>query len=144
MEPKETVILVAEDDAMVRNLVGLMLSKEGYTVLTAKDGQEAFEICGKFKYPIHLILTDVTMPRMNGLDFAERCVQKRPGTKVMVMSGETAEAVLNKNTPVAFLPKPFMPPTLIRCVQLLLTSEFKGICYESDLVAAAEESSARS
>ena len=144
MEPKETVILVAEDDAMVRNLVGLMLSKEGYAVLTAKDGQEAFEICGKFKYPIHLILTDVTMPRMNGLDFAERCVQKRPEIKVMVMSGETAEAILNENTPVAFLPKPFMPPTLIRCVQLLLTSEFKGICYESDLITAAEESSARS
>ena len=78
MEPKETVILVAEDEGVVRNVVVLMLSKEGYAVLTAKDGQEAFEIRRQFKDPIHLLLTDLTMPRMNGLDLAERVLQKEP------------------------------------------------------------------
>src|SRR5215813_6675740 len=66
MEPNETVILLAEDDAAVRNLVALMLSKEGYAVLTANDGQEALEICDKFTDPIHMLLTDVRMPRMSG------------------------------------------------------------------------------
>lgn len=134
MDPKETVILLAEDDPVIRNLVRLMLSKEGYSVLTANDGLEAIEICRRFKDPIHLLLTDKTMPRMNGLELAEGIQKKRSGIKIMIMSGETAEAILNKNIPDAFLPKPFMPPTLLTCVRRLLTSDFKGICQESDLL----------
>ena len=129
MEQKETVILVAEDEPVVRNLVRLMLSKEGYAVLAAKDGQEALEICRQFKDQIHLLLTDVRMPRMNGLDLAERVLQKKPGIKVMMMSGDTADTIRKENMPDAFLQKPFMPPTLLRCVQRLLTSEFKGVCH---------------
>jgi two-component system cell cycle sensor histidine kinase/response regulator CckA len=132
MEPKETVILLAEDDPVIRNLVRLMLSKEGYSVLTANDGQEALEICRTFKDPIHLLLTDKTMPRMNGLKLAESVLKKRSEIKIMIMSGETAETILNDNTPGAFLSKPFMPPTLLTCVRRLLTSEeFRGICHES-------------
>ena len=134
MEAKETVILLAEDDPVVRNLIGLMLSKEGYSVLTANDGQEAFEICRRFKDPIHLLLTDKTMPQMNGLELAESILKKRSEIKIMIMSGETAEMILSKNTPNAFLSKPFMPPTLLTCVRRLLASEFKGICQESDLL----------
>ena len=133
MEGEGTVVLLAEDEPVVRNLVGLMLSKEGYSVLTAKDGQEALEICRSFKDPIHLLLTDKTMPRMSGLELAESVLRKRPEIKVMIMSGETPDTILKENTPDAFLQKPFMPPTLLRCVQRLLTSEFKGICHESDL-----------
>ena len=134
MEPKETVILLAEDDPVVRNLVRLMLSKEGYSVFTANDGQEAIEIRRRFKDPIHLLVTDKTMPRMNGLELAESVLKKRSEIKIMVMSGETAETILNNNTPDAFLPKPFTRPTLLTCVQRLLTSEFKGICQELDLL----------
>jgi two-component system, cell cycle sensor histidine kinase and response regulator CckA len=134
MEAKETVVLLAEDDPVVRNLVSLMLSKEGYAVLTANDGQEALEICRRFKHPIQLLLTDKTMPRMNGLELAESVLRKRPEIKIMIMSGETADTILNKNTPDAFLAKPFMPPTLLVCVRRLLASEFKGICQESDLL----------
>jgi CheY-like chemotaxis protein len=133
VEPKETCILLAEDEAVVRNLVGLMLSREGYSVLTANDGQEALELCTSFKAPIHMLLTDVTMPRMTGLELAERVQKKRSDIKVMIMSGETAQTVLKENALDAFLQKPFMPPTLLRCVQRLLTSDFKGICYEADL-----------
>ena len=134
MEPKETVILLAEDDAAVRNLVTLMLLKEGYAVLAANDGQEALDICRQFKEPIHLLLTDKTMPRMTGVELAEQVLRKRSEIKILIMSGETPDAVLNQNIPDAFLRKPFMPPTLLKCVQRLLDSEFKGICYESDLL----------
>ena len=134
MEVNETVILLAEDEAVVRNLVRLMLEKEGYALLTANDGQEALEICEKFADPIHLLLTDVQMPRMNGLELAERVREQRPEIKVMMMSGQTTTTILEKNTPHAFLKKPFIPPTLLRCVQRVLKSSFRGVCHESDLL----------
>jgi len=134
MKPKETVILLAEDDSLIRNLVRLMLSEQGYSVLTAKDGEEALEICRNFKDAIHLLLTDKTMPRMNGLELAEQIQKKRSEIKILIMSGETADTVINQNTPGAFLQKPFTPPTLLKCVQRVLDSEFKGICDESDLL----------
>jgi CheY-like chemotaxis protein len=133
MEPRETVILLAEDDAAVRNLVALMLSREGYAVLAANDGQEALDICRQHKDSIHLLLTDVTMPRMTGVELAEQVQKKRSEIKILIMSGETAETVLNQNSLDAFLQKPFMPPTLLKCVQRLLDSDFKGVCYEADL-----------
>jgi CheY-like chemotaxis protein len=134
MEPKKTIILLAEDDAAVRNLVALMLSKEGYAVLAANDGQEALDICRQFNGPIHLLLTDKTMPGMTGTELAERVLKKRSEIKILIMSGETTDAVLNQNTLDAFLVKPFMPSTLLKCVQRLLDSEFKGVCDESDLL----------
>lgn len=130
MEPKETVILVAEDDAIVRNLVRLVLSQEGYAVLTANDGQEALEICEQFKGPIHLILTDVSMPLLDGLELAERVRILRPEIKIVVMSGQTMTTILEENVPDAFLLKPFVPPTLLICIQRVLTSGFKGVCDE--------------
>ena len=90
LKPSETVILLAEDDTLVRNLVRLMLSKEGYAVLTANDGLEALVICERFTDPIHLLLTDVGMPRMSGLDLAERVRKLRPDTKIIIMSATTA------------------------------------------------------
>src|SRR5215472_9939254 len=117
MEANKTVILLAEDDATVRNLVALMLFKEGYAVLAANDGQEALDICRQFKDPIHLLLSDKTMPRMTGAELAEQVLKKRSEIKILLMSGETPDAILNQNTPDAFLRKPFMPPTLLKCVQ---------------------------
>jgi CheY-like chemotaxis protein len=134
MEANETVILLAEDDVLVRNLVQLMLSKEGYVVLASKDGQEAREICDKFADPINLLLTDVNMPRMNGPELAQMVQECRPETRIMIMSGQTATTILEKNMPHAFLRKPFMPPTLLQCVQRVLTSSFRGICHESDVL----------
>ena len=83
MEPKKTVILLAEDDPVVRNLVSLMLSKEGYSVLTANDGQEAFEICRRFKDPIHLLLTDKTMPRMTVWSLRKAFSRKDPKSRLL-------------------------------------------------------------
>jgi CheY-like chemotaxis protein len=84
----ETVILVAEDDPVVRNLVTVMLESEGYAVLAANDGQEALELCESFKHPIHLLLTDVRMPGMDGLTLAERARVQRPDIKIILMSGD--------------------------------------------------------
>jgi two-component system cell cycle sensor histidine kinase/response regulator CckA len=134
MKPTETVILVAEDEPVVRNLIGLMLSKEGYAVLTGNDGQEALEVCEKFKHPIHLLLTDVEMPRMNGLALAERVREQRPEIKIVMMSGTTRMTILTENTPDAFLSKPFIPPTLLQCLKKVLESSFRGLCHENDVL----------
>jgi two-component system cell cycle sensor histidine kinase/response regulator CckA len=120
--PQETVILLAEDDAIVRNLIRTMLAKEGYAVLTANDGAEALEICAAFKDPIHLLLTDVRMPRLDGWALAKSVREVRPEVKVIVMSGFTADTIRAENVPDAFLRKPFIPPTLLKCVQKVLAS----------------------
>ena len=122
--PKDTVILLAEDEALVRNLVQLMLNREGYAVLAANDGQEALEICEAFKDPIHLLLTDVRMPRMDGMELKRRVLALRPNVRVIVMSSETAQIIALENTPDAFLRKPFIPPTLLKCVQRVLAEDF--------------------
>ena len=130
LEAGETVILLADDDPLVRNLIQLMLVKERYVVLTAGDGQEALEIFDKFKHPIHLLLTDVRMPRMDGWTLAEIVRKERPDIKIIVISGETATTIAQQNPADAFLRKPFIPPTLLQCIQRVLAGGFKGVCQD--------------
>lgn len=130
VDPTDKVILLADDDPLVRNLIQLMLVKERYVVLTAGDGQEALEMCDKFNEPIHLLLTDVRMPRMDGWTLAERIRERRPEIKIIVISGETATTIAEQNPADAFLRKPFIPPTLLRCIQRVLAAGFKGVCED--------------
>ena len=130
MAPSATVILLAEAEALVRNLIQLMLTKEGYAVLAAKDGQEALELSAAFKDPIHLLLTDTRMPRMDGIELKALVRAQRPEIKVIVMSGNIANIIAIKNTPDAFLRKPFIPPTLLKCVQRVLVEAYSGVCEE--------------
>jgi two-component system cell cycle sensor histidine kinase/response regulator CckA len=126
----ETVILLSEDDPVVRNLVRTMLTREGYATLTANDGEEALEICKAFADPIHLLLTDITMPRMDGWTLTKHVRQLRPEIKVIIMSGQTTDTIREGNTPDAFLRKPFIPPTLLKCVQRVLASTCPVECEE--------------
>jgi CheY-like chemotaxis protein len=119
----ETVILLAEDEPVVRNLVRTMLCQSGYAVLTANDGAEALAICKAFTNEIHLLLTDVNMPLVDGLKAAAAVRSKRPGIKVIIMSGNTIETIRAENRLDAILRKPFIPPTLLECVQRVLTSK---------------------
>lgn len=128
MKPGETIILVAEDDPIVRNLVQLMLSKAGFILLVGSDGQEALDLCRAFADQIHLLLTDVRMPRLDGMTLAERVRAERPDIKIIAMSGETATIIRERNVPDAFLRKPFIPPTLLQCIQRVLEESFTGVC----------------
>ena len=118
--PGETVILLAEDEVLIRNLVGTMLIREGYGVLSAANGREAFEICETFKDPINLLLTDVRMPEMDGLELAQRVKAFRPEVKIILMSGQMDNAIISGNRPDAFLRKPFVRPTLLKSIQAVL------------------------
>jgi CheY-like chemotaxis protein len=128
--PNEIVILLAEDEPVVRNLVRTMLTQVGYAVLTANDGAEALAICKAFIDEIHLLLTDVEMPQVDGLQAAAAIRSLRPEIKVIVMSGQTIETIRSENRPDAFLRKPFIPPTLLKCVRKVLASEGPVECEQ--------------
>jgi two-component system cell cycle sensor histidine kinase/response regulator CckA len=110
----ETVLLV-EDEAGVRELVRKMLERHGYHILRAKDGAEAIAIEERHEGPIHLLLTDIVMPGLNGPDLAQHLVRRRPAMEVLYMSGFAHHVALgfgSVSERTAFLPKPFASETL--------------------------------
>ena len=113
-------ILVVEDEKEVRNLAARILEKQGFRVLEASQGEEALSLCGKYKEPIHLLLTDVVMPKMGGRDAAKRCRQLHPETKVLYMSGYTDNAIAHYGVldeGIEYLQKPFTVEALLRKVR---------------------------
>ena len=118
----ETILMV-EDEEGVRSLVQLALRTGGYNVLQTTDAESALETCAAYDGPIHLLLTDVVMPRMSGPVVAAKVVALRPGIKVLYMSGYTGDAVvhhgvLSENMP--FIQKPFSPLALRRKIREVL------------------------
>ncbi len=104
------VILLVEDDDQVRNLTNTILKRQGYTVLVAQNGNEALAALELHEKPVHLLLTDVVMPGMNGKELFIRAAERHPDLKVLFMSGYPAgviasRGVLDEGT--AFIQKPF-------------------------------------
>lgn len=116
-------ILLAEDNEQVRDLARSILEMHGYTILTAENGQEALGILENHDGPLHLLLTDVVMPVMNGRALFARAAQSHPDLKVLYMSGYTDNViahrgVLDENT--AFIQKPFTIHALTAKVREIL------------------------
>jgi PAS domain S-box-containing protein len=110
-------VLVVEDQEEVRKLTKRVLEGRGYTVLAARNGAEALEILAQHPSRIHLMITDVVMPGMNGREVAQLACARRSDLKVLFVSGYTGEAVLQHRlleAGVAFLQKPFTPDVLAR------------------------------
>jgi DNA-binding response OmpR family regulator len=109
MPPAENgkTILLAEDEQHVRTFVLAMLKGCGYHVIVASDGQDALERAKQFGGTIHLLLSDVEMPRMTGVELATQFQHDRPEAKILLMSGlDSGMLLLNEGW--QFLPKPFM------------------------------------
>jgi CheY-like chemotaxis protein len=116
-------ILVVDDEGTVRRLVCRILRLRGYTVLEAPRGAEALRICHEHAGPIHLLLTDILMPEMNGPTLAERVGALRPHTRVLYMSGYVDGTVLARfdlKTDMTFIQKPFAPDALAHKVREVL------------------------
>ena len=118
----ETVLLV-EDEAGVRALLRYTLRLYGYTVLEAQDGQEALAIADQHSGTIHLIVTDMVMPRLTGREVVARLQPGRPTMKTLYMSGYTRDTRADcstVNTSHPLLQKPFTPDELLRTVRQIL------------------------
>jgi len=101
-------ILVVEDDSSVRKIAVQILMNQGYNVLVAESGGDALLICEQEKNPIHLVLTDVLMPKMSGPELIERLKKVRKDFKVLYMSGYTEKHVLKGlDKELNFIQKPF-------------------------------------
>jgi two-component system cell cycle sensor histidine kinase/response regulator CckA len=118
----ETVLLV-EDDEMVRRLVRESLVRSGYKVMDTSDPLEARRLSDSYRGRIHLLITDVVMPKISGRELAQELQKKRGTMKILYMSGYTDNAIVNTgilHKEVAFLQKPFTPAALTEKVRDVL------------------------
>jgi CheY-like chemotaxis protein len=127
-EPSATArgetILVVEDQDDVRALTRRNLERCGYTLLEARSGAEALEVSQRHRGRIHLMVTDVVMPNMSGLEVAKRLAASRPDMKTLFMSGYTDDAVVRHGLPPGgggILQKPFNAATLAARVRDMLS-----------------------
>lgn len=118
----ETVLVVEDEDA-VRHLVVLMLRSLGYRVLEAGDGHEAITLASAYDGPIHLVLTDVVMPRMSGLELVKQLRPVRKNLKVLYMSGFTDGRLLDQGLLESgddLILKPYTRESLARKIRKVL------------------------
>jgi len=120
----ETILLV-EDEAGVRALTREFLKVSGYAVLEAKDGFEALEEASKYSGKIHLLLTDMVMPRMSGSELAARMKTARPDTEILYMTGYAEYMAGGASAPQEFsiLQKPFSVSSLVEKIRAVLADK---------------------
>jgi CheY-like chemotaxis protein len=122
--PKGTeTILLVEDEDLVRHLSSQILEESGYTVIEARNGLHALEICEQENYKFDLLMTDVVMPQMGGRELAEKLKSKLPGIKLLFTSGYTDDAIVRHGiieTNTSFIQKPFSPEDLSNKIREIL------------------------
>jgi two-component system, cell cycle sensor histidine kinase and response regulator CckA len=121
--PPRATILLVEDEPAVRRATARLLARQGYVVLSAEDGMRALEVGESHTGPIHLLLTDVVMPRLSGHEVAKALAKQRPDMLIAYMSGysddpEVARQVAQHRA--AFIRKPFEVDDLLRDVEAML------------------------
>jgi two-component system cell cycle sensor histidine kinase/response regulator CckA len=119
----DETILVVEDEAEVRKVAVRMLRGQGYKVLEAPQGVDAFRICAEHDGTIHLLLTDVVMPKMGGRELVGKLASLRPGIKVLYMSGYTDNSIVHHGILMEgtnYIQKPFTLEGLARKVREVL------------------------
>ncbi len=112
-------ILLAEDEEAIRTLLQAILEPEGYKLLVAEDGQAAWDLSRTYRGKIDLILTDIVMPRMTGVELAEKVTRERPNIKVLLLSGYDLQIRVPR-TDWQFFSKPYLPQQLLKKIEDML------------------------
>lgn len=118
MNAEPRTILVVDDDRQIVRLIEKMLRPQGVIVLSTNLPSEALRICEE--QPVHVLISDVMMPEMDGARLAERFLKLRPDGRVVLISGQARAPSLAKQPNVRFLAKPFFPSTLVQELRDLL------------------------
>jgi len=132
----ETILLV-EDQPELLDLNQAMLEMLGYRVLAAGKASEALSLAEKNVDKIHMLMTDVVMPEMNGLILSQRLQSLYPGLKCLFMSGYTANIIAHNGVldeGVCFIQKPFSINALAEKVRVALESDNGGVCYHDEII----------
>lgn len=117
------VILLVEDDQAILNLQKTILENMGFTILAANSPSQAIRIAGRHEGDIHLLITDVVMPEMNGRELVEQVRKMRPGVKCLYMSGYTADIIAGQGileTGIHFIQKPFVRSEFVAKIREVL------------------------
>lgn len=119
MEPDKSsqTILVVDDDSAIRKLVRVFLEIEGYAVLIAEDAETAMRLYAEHQSSVALLLTDVVMPNMNGLELADHLLRREPQLRILFMSGSE-----DASRGFGCVAKPFTGTGLVRRVGEVLQS----------------------
>jgi CheY-like chemotaxis protein len=123
-EGTETILLV-EDETNVRELISQYLRDMGHTVVEASDGAEALEVAHRYRKPLHMLVTDMVMPKMSGRELADRLLEQYPQLKVLFISGYTSDTAARHGIlegEMAFLQKPFGLRDLARKIREVLNT----------------------
>jgi len=113
-------IVIVEDEELVRAVTARVLDRAGYSVIEAPDGEEALRLVRRHQPTIDLLITDVVMAKLGGLELARRIVNERPGFPILLMSGYNREEMAAEDPSIGFLQKPFTPNELLEAVSRLL------------------------
>ena len=117
-------MLVAEDEDIVRQLLTRVLGNAGYRTLEARHGEEALQMA-TFAHPyLHLVITDVVMPKLDGRALGQRLNERLPGLPVLYISAYPPDDLFHRGAPTAsapFLQKPISPEQLLKAVEGLLS-----------------------
>lgn len=121
--PRTETVLLVDDDPSVRRMMARALREEGYEVIEASDGEDAMSAVAEYNAPIHVIVADLRMPQLNGVELLETLRRWYPSIRALLVSGyiDEAHAIMRMtSTPTAFLAKPFPPVELTDAVAALL------------------------
>jgi two-component system, cell cycle sensor histidine kinase and response regulator CckA len=115
-------ILLADDEPMIRDMAARALRRDGFDVLTAASGDEALRVARESHGRIDLLVTDLVMPEMSGIELARRLSAQIPGLRVLFMSGygDAALPASDQGASASFLPKPFTPSELLAGIRAAL------------------------
>jgi len=117
------VVLIAEDEEEIRELLAMMFEAEGVVVLKAGDGESALDLIRKYKGEISLLVTDLGLPKLGGIDVIHQGREIHPGLRVIAATGfghPQVRAELRNEGVDEFFPKPFSPLELLRVARKLL------------------------